>query len=884
MLLASESIRLWLKTQLRPGNQDLLERVIEAGTDLELQVNVSPLGGEPVEGKPSSYTNGIDEWFSFRVPKGAATNSPHWKDYLLRYNLAERVDAIGCTGWNWKRKVSQWVGFDFDSIVGHAAGVGISNAQLDEIRTAVQALPYVEVRKSTGGLGLHLYVHLDDIPCENHTEHAAIARCVLAKMSEQVNMDLLQHVDACGGNMWIASRRATAENNGLGLMKRATCKFTELPENWRDHAAVVTRSRPRVSVSGVDATEEDIFTQLTSSHRRVPLDDSHLAVRARLADLGCAVWVQDHYLLQTHTRLLKRVHEEMELKGVFETSSPGSNTREPNCFGFPVDGGAWKFFRFGQGTAEHASWKQDGRTWTTCYFNREATLDAAAAVAGGKLLTNGGYEFSTLKQASDMLNKLSPHGKMELNVDPRIAQRKAVVKRNKDGNVTVEVAKTNEDGELDQWNSTSKKGHWSQTIPMQSDPAERRILDYDGQVRCLSTVNGDPAGWAVLEVSGKWLSKNATSVRKVFLNTGLDGIEADRMMGAAETNTWRLVSLPFTDEYPGDRQWNRRAPQLVYAPKEPEEGANAHPHWDMILNHCGMSLDSSLAMEAWARDAGVVTGQQYLQCWMASVIREPFQPLPYLFFFGGENCGKSIFHEAFALLVTKGVVKADKSLTNTNEFNGELEGCIVAVVEEKNIAANATAHNRIKDAVTSPKLSIRRMQTDTYEVPNSTHWVQCANNPDYCPIFPGDTRITMLYVEKLQKEIPKAVLTDHLKEEAPYFLWSLLHTTLPQKRGRLRIPVVNTKFKEDAAAMNKSHVELFIEDHCLYSPQGSIPFADFHKKFQSWLAASSGETCSKNKLGRSISTNERLKTTKLADGKGSAVAVIQGIVWSGETK
>lgn len=877
MLTASKSIQLWLESQIRPGNKDLLERVLSLGTDLELQVNVSPIGGEPVDGKASTFTNGIDEWFSFRIPRGAGTD-PHWSDYNLRFNLAEKVEAIGCTGWDWKNRVSRWVGFDFDSIVGHAQGVGITDDQLGAIRTAVRTLPYVEVRKSTGGLGLHLYVHLPNIPTANHHEHAAVARCVLAKISEQVNMDLLTHVDCCGGNMWIAARRATDRNDGFGLIKAADEVFQDLPENWRDHVAVVTRSRPRVALKGVAAGEEDIFTQLTSSHRRVALDEMHLKIRERLGQLGCAIWIQDHYLLQTHTKLLKQVHEELELKGVFETSSPGKRITEPNCFGFPLDNGSWKFYRFGQGTSEHRSWKQDGRSWTTCFFNRAPTLDAAAAVTGGKLLPNGGFEYSSLKDAVEMIGMLS-QDKVDIQVDKLMLNRPATVKRTKDGEILLEFEQEkNDPKDLPNWSAKAKKNHWSQVIPVQSEPSERSIVDYDASIRCLQTPNAQPAGWVVLKQDGEWTQKNASSVKMVLQHNGHDKPEAEKLMGGAELSPWKRVSIPFAPEYPGDRQWNMNAPQLVYKPQAPDNDDShdtPHPHWDLILDHVGKSLDEALKKEAWAVDAGVTTGRQYLQCWIASLFRDPFQPLPYLFLFGPENSGKSILHEAISLMVTRGVVKADRSLTSTSEFNGELEGCILAVVEEKNISATPGAHNRIKDLVTSPTISIRRMRSDSYEVPNTSHWIQCANSPDFCPVFPGDTRITMLYVEGIQKEIPKPALKKALQDEAPFFMWTLLHTTLPQSRGRLRIPIVNTSFKEDAAACNQNHLDLFIDENCLFDQNGRILWADFFKKFQDWLPV--GESYSRNKLARMINQHTRIKSVAGADN----ARFITGISWAG---
>ena len=47
---------------------------------------------------------------------------------------------------------------------------------------------------------------------------------------------------------------------------------------------------------------------------------------------------------------------------------------------------------------------------------------------------------------------------------------------------------------------------------------------------------------------------------------------------------------------------------------------------------------------------------------------------------------------------------------------------------------------------------------DQYMVPNTTHWIQCANKSKHVPIFPGDTRVTLVFVPALMEEIPKRVL------------------------------------------------------------------------------------------------------------------------------
>ena len=66
------------------------------------------------------------------------------------------------------------------------------------------------------------------------------------------------------------------------------------------------------------------------------------------------------------------------------------------------------------------------------------------------------------------------------------------------------------------------------------------------------------------------------------------------------------------------------------------------------------------------------------------------------------------------------------------------------------------------------------MRTDSYTQPNTTHWVQCANRRENCPVFPGDTRITVIHVPDLlpDQEIPKEKLIEKLTEEAPHFMYT----------------------------------------------------------------------------------------------------------------
>lgn len=226
------------------------------------------------------------------------------------------------------------------------------------------------------------------------------------------------------------------------------------------------------------------------------------------------------------------------------------------------------------------------------------------------------------------------------------------------------------------------------------------------------------------------------------------------------------------------------------------------------------------------------SGADYLLMWISCMVREPFSPLPYLFFYGPQNSGKSIFHEAVSLLMTGGVILADEALKNQNGFNGELANSVLCVVEETNLSKSDLAYNRLKAWVTGEHILIHAKRQQPYQLKNTTHWVQCANELLACPIFPGDTRITMLYVPMLQNaEIPKPVLMQKLREEAPAFLRTLLEIKLPASPGRLRIPVVANESKLEAEVNQYSPLEIFIKESC-YKIDGAITkVGDFYEAF-----------------------------------------------------
>ena len=187
--------------------------------------------------------------------------------------------------------------------------------------------------------------------------------------------------------------------------------------------------------------------------------------------------------------------------------------------------------------------------------------------------------------------------------------------------------------------------------------------------------------------------------------------------------------------------------------------------------------------------------------------------------------------------MTSGLISANQALRSQNDFNGELAGAIVAFIEEIDLLHTKGALSKLKDWTTAEYILIRKMRTDAYALRSTLHFIQVANDPSFCPIFPGDTRITMVFVPPLLDNlVPRDDMRDYLKAEAPHFLWTLLNTRLPPPESRLRLPIIETDKKVRAQNLNRSALEEFIADHAHPVAGARILFAEFYERFCNWLS------------------------------------------------
>ncbi len=301
--------------------------------NIEVQVNVAQDGGERIssEGfkgrKSHGYSDGLTTWKSFRIP-WKANSKPEYDDSIIKFDLAEHADAIGLTGWDWFNRESLWVAYDFDAISGHSNNA-LADPEIEAVKVAACKIPWITVRKSTSGSGLHLYVFLPRVPTANHIEHAALARSILSKMSAAADFDFESKLDVCGGIMWIWARKKTSE--GLELIKQGKV-LNDIPINWRDHIAVIKGKRKKNLPHFIKEDQISDFEEVTGQRTNIKLDEQHKKLLDYLSENHMYWWDADHWMAVTHTYALKQAHKELKLRGIFDTLATGKEKDDHNCF------------------------------------------------------------------------------------------------------------------------------------------------------------------------------------------------------------------------------------------------------------------------------------------------------------------------------------------------------------------------------------------------------------------------------------------------------------------------------------------------------------------------------------------------------------------------
>lgn len=767
------------------------------------------------ETDPGFYEADGETWSNHRWPYRAGTD-PQYSDRKLTYDPSKRVARIGTTWWNWETRESVAVAFDIDAAdSNHAAGTNqLDEFKLGQVVAKLSELPYISIVRSTGGKGVHGYVFFEEghLPkTQNHNEHTQVCLSVIEKIRLDTGMDLIEEkiIDAKGLVLWVWASTSGKDHIGFTPIKEATQKLRsdEIPE-WDK----ITSSKKVTSAKGDYAICE--------------LDSDHIRILSELEDLGYSYqWRAEHNTAQTHTFALKVLFEKLKndgrpMRGLFETISSGSDPSKPNCYITAKPGGIFKVVRYGNGTIEHKLWShKDDSTW--CYINQ--VTDPFAIIQRYSLTFDMSSAVLDPEAFGEALSVLG------LDFDFPQTQIKAVYE-SANNCIIISAKHSDDQGVPPGWTKVGKR--ITARLPIDGNQ-ETRTQNYLGEIdesfRFVIQPDFTSCGWFHRSLRG-WIKYDSVGHIARLISQQFGKQATDEVIAMMQNNPWMLGSQPFgPQELPG-REWNLCKAKFAC---EPSDVCGPHPHFDKILQHLGKGLDQAVREQQWASEWGLEGGADYLRFWITSAVKHPFEPLPYLFFFGQQGCGKSIFLEMLRMLFPNSVTDISQALVSESGFNAEAQGKVFCCLEEKDLSGKQAqkAYERIKEWTMAKEVSIHPKGKTPYMAPNTMKFIHNSNSINSIKIDRDDTRVVVVDVPKLHDPIPKSILEKRLQEEVPFFLRTIMTTEIPPALERCRVPHINTLAKMELGEANMSIVQRFAHDTLIPCPGNVMEFSVFKQRF-----------------------------------------------------
>lgn len=165
--------------------------------------------------------------------------------------------------------------------------------------------------------------------------------------------------------------------------------------------------------------------------------------------------------------------------------------------------------------------------------------------------------------------------------------------------------------------------------------------------------------------------------------------------------------------------------------------------------------------------------------YLAFLVRDDFVKVHFaLLIQGAPGTGKSFIGSVVERMIGIRNTRMVKSQELTKEYTAWQEDRQLAIVEEIMAFGRREIANELKTVITGDELRIRRMRTDTYEVPNGLNLLCFTNHEDSVPIEEGDRRwLTVFSPAKPKENAYYAKIFELLKGDrfAAAVKWMLQH-------------------------------------------------------------------------------------------------------------
>lgn len=146
-----------------------------------------------------------------RIPKDGdgKNDGPTDNDGPVDFHPA-LIDCFGTSFWNWRQRVTEGCGADFD--YGHG-GRALDDTGIAQVDEWAKRLPYVQNATSKGGRGRHWLIRLKNpLPAKVRAEHSENCKAIIERVSADLGVNLRDYYCSAGGILYLWSRRVAGRD------------------------------------------------------------------------------------------------------------------------------------------------------------------------------------------------------------------------------------------------------------------------------------------------------------------------------------------------------------------------------------------------------------------------------------------------------------------------------------------------------------------------------------------------------------------------------------------------------------------------------------------------------------------------------------------------
>lgn len=211
---------------------------------------------------------------------------------------------------------------------------------------------------------------------------------------------------------------------------------------------------------------------------------------------------------------------------------------------------------------------------------------------------------------------------------------------------------------------------------------------------------------------------------------------------------------------------------------------------------------------------GVGEVQEHFLNWLAVIWQQKRKPLTAWVLHGNEGTGKGLlFHNILRPLFGRNHAVQKRASELNSQFNGWLEQALIVFVDE--IDADMFTNSRSVEAdlrtmITEPTMTIRRMRTDSYEVPNYSAFIFSSNKKKPVALPPSDRRFNIGMFQSLRLQITQGEI-DSIEKELEHFARFL---TDHKASFELAKSILNTADRREIQKLSVTSVDALAKSLC----------------------------------------------------------------------